>query len=145
MVQDAGVLAVLPSRKNQLTCWSRLSRTFQDRTAVVALHHLFLCEGAVKKTEQFRHLSNRHCSQAVTNSDSSALHIRHFTKQPHVCTQPYFSTTKLPTTNASMPEIKNVRTASVGVETIGSPRRLNDVFITTGTPVRLPNSRIKRQ
>jgi hypothetical protein len=30
-----------------------------------------------------------------------------------------------------MPELKNVRIASVGVETIGSPRRLKDVFITT--------------
>src|SRR5579872_6787594 len=54
--------------------------------------------------------------------------------------QLYFSTTKLPITSASRPELKNVRIASVGVQTIGSPRRLNDVFITTGTPVRWPNS-----
>ena len=42
-----------------------------------------------------------------------------------------------------MPELKKVRMASVGVQTIGSPRRLNEVFITTGTPVRLPNSWIR--
>ena len=31
------------------------------------------------------------------------------------------------------------------MQTIGSPRRLNDVFITTGTPVRFPNSSINSQ
>ena len=44
-----------------------------------------------------------------------------------------------------MPELKNVRMASVGVFTIASPRRLNDVFMRTGTPVRLPNSLIRFQ
>lgn len=44
-----------------------------------------------------------------------------------------------------MPELKKVRTASVGVHTIGSPRKLNEVFMMTGTPVRLPNSEINRQ
>ena len=34
-----------------------------------------------------------------------------------------------------MPELKKVRIASVGVWTIGSPRKLNDVFMITGTPV----------
>jgi len=31
-----------------------------------------------------------------------------------------------------MPELKNVRMASVGVCTMASPRRLNDVFMITG-------------
>src|SRR5882757_1904197 len=57
----------------------------------------------------------------------------------------YFSTRKLPIASASMPELKNVRIASVGVCTMASPRRLNDVFIMTGTPVRFPNSSISRQ
>src|SRR5271154_3003752 len=57
----------------------------------------------------------------------------------------HFSTRKLPITSASIPELKNVRSASVGVCTIASPRRLNDVFIITGTPVRFPNSSISRQ
>ena len=57
----------------------------------------------------------------------------------------HFSTRKLPITSASMPELKNVRIASVGVFTIASPRRLNDVFMITGTPVRFPNSSINRQ
>ena len=48
-------------------------------------------------------------------------------------------------TSASIPELKKVRTASVGVFTIASPRRLNDVFMMTGTPVRLPNSLIRFQ
>jgi len=43
-----------------------------------------------------------------------------------------------------MPELKNVRIASVGVCTIASPRRLNDVFMMTGTRVRFPNSSISR-
>src|SRR6204780_2121321 len=47
--------------------------------------------------------------------------------------------------NASIPELKKVRTASVGVFTIASPRRLNEVFMMTGTPVRLPNSLIRFQ
>lgn len=59
--------------------------------------------------------------------------------------QTYFSTRKLPITRASIPELKNVRTASVGVFTMASPLRLNEVFMTTGTPVRLPNSLIRFQ
>jgi len=47
----------------------------------------------------------------------------------------YFSTRKLPMTKASMPELKKVRTASVGVCTI-APRKLNEVIMITGTPVR---------
>ena len=35
--------------------------------------------------------------------------------------------------------------ASVGVHTMASPRRLKEVFMITGTPVRLPNSLISRQ
>src|SRR5690349_21871431 len=56
----------------------------------------------------------------------------------------HFSTRKLPITSASIPELKNVRKASVGVCTMASPRRLKDVFMTTGTPVILPNSSIRR-
>ena len=57
----------------------------------------------------------------------------------------YFSTTKLPMISASMPELKKVRMASVGVCTIASPRRLNEVFMITGTPVRFSNSSMSRQ
>src|SRR6266851_1206300 len=57
----------------------------------------------------------------------------------------HFSTRKLPMTSASIPELKNVRIASVGVCTIASPRRLNEVFMITGTPVRFSNSSSKRQ
>src|SRR5258705_12808902 len=46
-------------------------------------------------------------------------------------------------TSASRPLRANVLMASPGVFTIGSPRRLNDVFITTGTPVARPNREIK--
>src|SRR5262245_54335464 len=56
----------------------------------------------------------------------------------------HFSTRKLPITSASIPELKNVRKASVGVCTIASPRRLKDVFMITGTPVVFPNSSIRR-
>ena len=66
-------------------------------------------------------------------------------KQRHNSLGIHFSTRKGPITSASIPELKKVRTASAGELTIASPRRLNDVFITTGTPVRLPNSEIKRQ
>ena len=48
-------------------------------------------------------------------------------------------------TRASIPELKKVRMASVGVFTIASPRRLNEVFMRTGTPVRLPNSLMRFQ
>src|SRR2546430_17505100 len=44
-----------------------------------------------------------------------------------------------------MPELKNVRIASVGVWTMASPRRLKDVFMMTGTLVRFSNSSISRQ
>jgi hypothetical protein len=40
----------------------------------------------------------------------------------------HFSTRKLPVTSESIPELKNVRTASVGVLTMASPRKLKDVF-----------------
>ena len=97
----------------------------------------------MKKTVQFRHFSNRHFSQVVTNSDSSALHIRHFTQMASPFHTPLLLEDKLPTISISMPELNKVRTASVGVQTIGSLCRLNDVFITTGTPVRSPNLRIQ--
>jgi len=58
---------------------------------------------------------------------------------------PYFSTRKLPITSASMPELKNVRIASVGVCTIASPRRLNEVFMTTARRCGLPNSSMSLQ
>ena len=48
-------------------------------------------------------------------------------------------------TSASIPELKKVRIASVGVLTIGSPRELNEVFMSTGTPVFLPNPLIRFQ
>jgi hypothetical protein len=64
---------------------------------------------------------------------------------PRVIDVRHFTTTKLPITRASIPELKNVQMASVGVHTIASPRRLNDVFNMTSTPVRLPNSSISRQ
>jgi hypothetical protein len=38
----------------------------------------------------------------------------------------------------SIPKLKRVRMASVGILTMASPRRLKEAFITTGTPVRLP-------
>jgi Domain of unknown function (DUF4338) len=62
----------------------------------------------------------------------------------HLISPSYFSTRKLPRTRASMPELKNVLSASVGVWTIASPRRLKEVFMITGTPVRSPNSSISR-
>jgi hypothetical protein len=57
----------------------------------------------------------------------------------------HFTTRKPPITRASIPELKNVQIASVGVHTIASPRKLNEVFSSTGTPVRLPNSSIRCQ
>ena len=56
----------------------------------------------------------------------------------------HFSTRKLPRKRASIPELKKVRIASVGVWTMASPRRLKEVFMMTGTPVRLPNSSMRR-
>jgi len=44
-----------------------------------------------------------------------------------------------PRTNRSMSLLLKVLKASPGVFTIGSPRRLNDVLSTTGTPVASPN------
>jgi len=57
----------------------------------------------------------------------------------------HFRRRNRPRISASIPELKNVRTASAGEPTIGSPRRLKEVFITTGTPVRWRNSSIRRQ
>src|SRR5205823_15118626 len=50
------------------------------------------------------------------------------------------STRKSSIARVSMPEAKNVCSASDGLETIGSPRRLNEVLISTGTPVRRSNA-----
>jgi hypothetical protein len=41
----------------------------------------------------------------------------------------------LPMTSASMPLRRNVARASAGVLTMGSPRRLKEVFSSTGVPV----------
>ncbi len=48
---------------------------------------------------------------------------------------PSFRTMWLPSTSVSRPLAKNVFRALSGVATIGSPRRLNEVFMMTGTPV----------
>jgi len=45
----------------------------------------------------------------------------------------------LPNTSRSIPLLENVFQASLGLPTIGSPRRLKLVFINTGTPVASPN------
>ena len=50
----------------------------------------------------------------------------------------------MPMTNTSMPVFTNVLYASRGVQTIGSPRTLNDVLMTTGTPVISPKRLISR-
>src|SRR5262249_41199370 len=47
-----------------------------------------------------------------------------------------FSTTKFSSARQSMPDAKKVFNASDGLETIGSPRKLNEVLISIGTPVR---------
>src|SRR5258708_6179599 len=47
--------------------------------------------------------------------------------------------------SSGMDALEKVRTASVGVCTIASPRRLNEVFMITGTPVRFSNPSIRRQ
>src|SRR5205823_7465806 len=49
---------------------------------------------------------------------------------------------KLSTTRASISVRMKQRYASSGVQTIGSPRTLNDVFTTTGQPVRDSNARM---
>jgi hypothetical protein len=51
-----------------------------------------------------------------------------------------FSSRYEPITNASRGEVQKHSTASRGVQTIGSPRVLNDVFTSTGTPVRAANA-----
>ena len=56
----------------------------------------------------------------------------------------HFSTRYEPMTRASIPELKKVRIASVGVWTMASPRRLKLVFMMTGTPVIFPNSSMRR-
>ncbi len=50
----------------------------------------------------------------------------------------HFSTRKLPMTRESMPELKKVRNALVGVSTMASPRRLKELFMMTGTPAIAP-------
>src|SRR3569832_155313 len=49
-------------------------------------------------------------------------------------------TRKSPRISASSSLARNVRIASDGVQTIGSPARLNEVFNNMGTPVRLANA-----
>src|SRR5690606_41996340 len=51
-----------------------------------------------------------------------------------------FSSTNEPITSASSGDVKKHSTASRGVQTLGSPRVLNDVFTSTGTPVRRSNA-----
>ena len=58
-----------------------------------------------------------------------------FAFEPHQSLPPFLRTTKLPSTSVSRPLAKNVFKALSGVVTIGSPRRLNEVFMMTGTPV----------
>ena len=43
-----------------------------------------------------------------------------------------------------MPLLRNVFSASIGALTIGSPRKLKDVFMTSGTSVASPNFSISR-
>jgi hypothetical protein len=49
----------------------------------------------------------------------------------------HFSNRNDPITSASSGEVKNAAIASRGVQTIGSPRMLNEVFTKMGTPVLL--------
>lgn len=53
------------------------------------------------------------------------------------------STTKEPSTNTSNPVSKKHLMASRGLQTIGSPFTLKDVFSTTYSPVRSPNALIR--
>src|SRR6266852_8763611 len=53
-----------------------------------------------------------------------------------------FSTRKFPNTRLSMSLLEKVLKALAGVVTMGSPRRLKDVFSKTGTPVALPKRSI---
>ena len=50
------------------------------------------------------------------------------------------STTNFPITKASSLVLRNVRTASLGEQTIGSSASLKEVFNNTGHPVLFPNS-----
>ena len=50
-----------------------------------------------------------------------------------------FFTRNCPITSASMSDLAKVLSAFCGVVTIGSPRRLYEVFSSTGTPVASPN------
>ncbi len=43
-----------------------------------------------------------------------------------------------------MPERVNVLNASAGLDTMGSPLRLKEVFSTTGVPVCWPNASMSR-
>ena len=52
---------------------------------------------------------------------------------------PYFSTIWWPKTKLSIPLFEKVFQALAGLPTIGSPRRLKLVFISTGTPVASQN------
>jgi hypothetical protein len=54
--------------------------------------------------------------------------------------QNYFSNKKEPITRASKGEDQKHSIASRGVQTIGLPRVLNEVFINTGTPVFFLNA-----
>src|SRR4051794_359446 len=54
-----------------------------------------------------------------------------------------FSSRNEPITSASSGDVQKLSTASRGVQTIGSPRVLNDVFTSTGTPVRRWNALIR--
>src|SRR4029077_13831531 len=49
---------------------------------------------------------------------------------------PSFSTTKSSSMRQSIAKAKKLFNAPEGVETIGSPRKLNEVLISTGTPLR---------
>ena len=56
---------------------------------------------------------------------------------------PGFSSRNEPITSASSGEVQKHSIASRGVQTIGSPRVLNEVLTSTGTPVRARNARIR--
>jgi hypothetical protein len=51
-----------------------------------------------------------------------------------------FVSRKEPITSASSGDAQKASTASRGVQTIGSPRVLKEVFTSTGTPVRRSNA-----
>ncbi len=69
--------------------------------------------------------------------------------EPHIPTGAmskchYFSTINEPMARASSPDVTNVRNASSGEQTMGSPFRLNDVLRTIGTPVLRLKLEIRR-